>query len=335
MKYLFELSKEHLTLPTSEVLACLKVEEINYNIIESNQDVLVIDTEIDDGKIKKLASRLSMSFYLDEYLFSVSHSLKELKTKAKNTRIKKPGSIAIRYKNRSKNIDSQPIIKSLGEIYTHKRIVALEDPDIEVRVLITDSSLYIGIKKIAIDRRQFEQRKVQNRPFFSPITLHPKIARALVNLSAIQHGKTFLDPFCGTGGILIEAGLIGANVIGSDIEDKMIEGCKRTLDFYRIKNYDLFCSDIGNIGQNIECVDAVATDLPYGKATTTKGEDIKQLYKRAFENVSNILKEDGRAVFGVSNKSVIYCGEEYFSLVEMHELRSHKSLTRYFAVFKK
>ena len=80
------------------------------------------------------------------------------------------------------------------------------------------------MKKTEIDRTCFEERKVQHRPFFSPISLHPKLARVLVNISAIKRDETLLDPFCGTGGILIEAGLIGAKVIGSDIEEKMIEG---------------------------------------------------------------------------------------------------------------
>ena len=119
---------------------------------------------------------------------------------------------------------------------------------------------------------------MQHRPFFSPISLHPKLARALVNLSSIKKGETLLDPFCGTGGIIIEAGLIGAKILGSDIEKKMIEGCKKTLEFYRIKEYELFCSDIGDIHKFVKnSVDAVVTDLPYGKSTTTKGEELSHL----------------------------------------------------------
>ena len=276
-----------------------------------------------------------MTFYLDEFLFSCSHSTEEIKKNAEENAVEEKGSIAIRCKNRSSNVDSRPIIKSLAEIYSQDRPVTLENPDIEIRGLITNSNLYVGAKITEINRRQFEKRKVQHRPFFSPISLHPKLARALVNLSAIQQGETFLDPFCGTGGLLIEAGLIGAKVIGSDIEDKMTKGCKKTLDFYKIKNYDLYCSDIGSIGQYVASVDAVVTDLPYGRATTTKGEEIKQLYERAFENVSSVLKENGRAVFGLSNRNVMPIGEDYFSLIELHEFRAHRSLTRYFAVFEK
>lgn len=334
MNLVFELSKEHKTLPKAEVAACLDAEHIPYTIIDSNENIMIVEANIKEKKIKRLARRLSMTFFIDEFLFSSVSSLKEIKKHAEaNSIIRKKGSIAIRCKNRSKTADSQLVIKTLADVYSKDRKVALENPDIEMRVLI-DESAYVGLKLAEMDRQQFEKRKVQYRPFFSPISIHPKLARALVNLSLIKKDELMLDPFCGTGGMLIEAGLIGAKIVGSDIENKMIEGCKKTLDFYKIKNYKLFCSDIGNIKRHIEEIDAVVTDLPYGKSTTTKGENIQQLYERAFGNISEVLKENGRAVIGLSNKDMISFGEKYFSLIDKHEFRVHRSLTRYFAVYQ-
>jgi len=218
MKLLFELSKEHTTLSKDEVISCLNAEEIIYTIIDVNENVLVIESDVNRYMIKKMAKRLSFTFYIDEFLFSCSNSLSEIQKYASKHMINREGTIAIRDKNRSANADSQQIVKTLAEIYTKERAVDLTDPDIEVRVVITDSNVYVGLKIADIERTLFEKRKVQYRPFFSPISLHPKLARALVNLSAIKKGETILDPFCGTGGILIEAGLIGARVIGSDIE---------------------------------------------------------------------------------------------------------------------
>lgn len=333
MRYLFELSKEHKSIPKSEALACLCAEKANYEIIEENDDVLVVDTCKD--KIKDIFNRLSYTFFVDEFLFSCSTSINKIKKYAIENSVDSKGSIAIKYKKRSDTVDSRPIIEALAEIYTKNRIVSLEKPDIEIRALITDSNVYVGVKKAEINRSIFEERKVQHRPFFSPISLHPKLARALVNLSVVKKGETLLDPFCGTGGILLEAGLIGAKVVGSDIEDKMIEGCKKTLDFYNIKNFSLFCLDIGDISKHVSEVDAVATDLPYGKSTTTKGEEMEDLYKRAFENISLVMKKDARAVIGLSNKNMISIGENYLSFVEKHDFRAHSSLTRYFVIFQK
>ena len=335
MKFIFELSKEHKTLPTSEILACLKAEDINYNLIEINQDVLVVDLVTKNDKIKEISKRLSYTFNIDELLFSCSTSINTIKKHALKFNIKKNGSIAIRYRNRSDMINSQEIVQLLGKIYSKNRKVILRKPEIEVRVLITNLTVYVGLKVSELDRQQFENRKVQYRPYFSPISLHPKLARTLVNLSAIKKNEVLLDPFCGTGGILIEAGIIGISVVGSDIEEKMVKGCKENLDYYKIKNYKLFSSDIGSINTRVSKIDAVVTDLPYGKSTTTKGEDIKKLYERTFKSISCVLKEDGRAVIGLSDKKMLSIGEQYFPLLGKHDFRVHGSLTRYFGVYKK
>ena len=334
MKYLFELSKEHNTIPTSEIISCLKAESVIFNILESNDNVLVIDTNSNSKKLKNIAERLSFTYYVDSFLFSCKPDIDYIKSETLKNKIVRKGSIAVRCRNRSKKINSQPIIKFLADIYTKERKVALTNPDIEIRGLLTNTKLYVGIKIFEINRGQYEERKVQYRPYFSPISLHPKIARVMVNLSSIRKNETLLDPFCGTGGILIEAGLIGAKIIGSDIEKKMIEGCKENLNFYKIKNYKLFCSDIGNIGNIVDKVDAVATDLPYGKSTTTKGEEMHSLYDRAFKNISNLLKKNGKAVIGLSNNDLIKLGEKYFSVVDKHDIRVHRSLTRHFVVFQ-
>jgi len=335
MKLIFELSKEHKTLPTSEIFACLKAEGINYNLVEINEDALIVDLVRKNDKIKEISKRLSYTFNIDELLFSCLPSINEIKKHALKYNIKKNGSIAIRYRNRSDIINSQEIVQTLGKIYSKNRKVILNKPKIEVRALITNSKLYVGQKISELDRQQFENRKVQYRPYFSPISLHPKLARTLVNLSAIKKNEFLLDPFCGTGGILIEAGMIGISVVGSDIENKMVKGCKENLDHYKIKNYQLFSSDIGSINTHVSKVDAVVTDLPYGKSTTTKGEDIKKLYERTFKSIFCVLKEGRRAVIGLSDKKMLSMGEKYISLLEKHDFRVHGSLTRYFGVYKK
>jgi tRNA (guanine10-N2)-dimethyltransferase len=333
MQYLFELSKEHPTIPFSEVFSCLKAEKIKYETKKLNSDLLIIETVNNIDKIRRIANRLSFTFCINQFLFSCPND--EIEINAEKKPIKKEGSIAVRCRNRSQNIDSEKIIKDLATVYTKNRQVILRDPDVEIRALITDNEVNVGIKKYVINRTQYEQRKVQFRPFFSPISLHPKIARALVNISQIRKNETLLDPFCGTGGILLEAGVIGAKIVGSDIENKMIVGCKKTLDHYKIKNYELECCDIGKIKNLVKKVDSIVTDLPYGKSTTTKGENMKPLYDRAFKNMAKTLKKHGIAVIGLSNKNLVSLGEQYFTHIETYEIIAHRSLIRYFAVFEK
>ncbi len=335
MRLLFELSKEHTTLPTAEVLASLIAEGIDASVINSNEDVLLVETETNDDGIKQLAERLAFTFMIDELLFCCPATIDEILQNAQNHQLSSEGSLAIRCKNRSTHIDSEHLIDQLGDIYTKNRQVNLTNPDIELRAVITDSVAYLGIKKAGIDTSYFQQRRGHLRPFLSPITLHPKIARAMVNLSQVKKQQTLLDPFCGTGGILLEAGLLGVNILGSDIEQKMIDGSQKNLDFYHLKNYRLYCADIGNVARYAAAVDAIATDFPYARSTTTKGEQLTRLYNRAFETISQVLKKKRYAVVGLSNEDIATIGEQYLSVVAIYPVKSHRSLTRYFVVYKK
>ncbi|RWZ79637.1 MAG: hypothetical protein EOT04_00785 [Candidatus Chaera renei] len=69
--------------------------------------------------------------------------------------------------------------------------------------------------------------------------LPPKLAQIMINL-AIENGTSepaptapLLDPFCGSGVILQEAALMGLDVYGTDIDPRMVEYCRRNLDWLR------------------------------------------------------------------------------------------------------
>jgi tRNA G10 N-methylase Trm11 len=53
--------------------------------------------------------------------------------------------------------------------------------------------------------------------------LPPKLALMMVNLSGLQPTARVLDPFCGTGVVLQEAALLGHNVYGTDLSEKMVD----------------------------------------------------------------------------------------------------------------
>ena len=59
--------------------------------------------------------------------------------------------------------------------------------------------------------------------------LPPKLAQIIVNLTNPAVGSTVLDPFCGTGVILQEALLMGFNVIGTDLDARMVDYSKENI----------------------------------------------------------------------------------------------------------
>jgi tRNA (guanine10-N2)-dimethyltransferase len=140
---------------------------------------------------------------------------------------------------------------------------------------------------------------------FSPVSMHPKVARALVNLARAPPGGLVYDPFCGTGGLLLEAGLVDARVLGSDIDPRMVKGTERNLDHFGVKTHTVFACDVGDAPRELAArlpvptVDAIVTDMPYGRSATTKSEKPDSLYARAFAVFGRVLKRGGRAVVGL------------------------------------
>ncbi len=79
--------------------------------------------------------------------------------------------------------------------------------------------------------------------------LPPKLAQIMINLSKAERGLTVLDPFCGTGAVLIEAALMGLKVEGSDINRSMADQSEENLKWIE-KEYGITAE------RSIICADA-------------------------------------------------------------------------------
>ena len=148
-------------------------------------------------------------------------------------------------------------------------------------------------KLIKDPHHTFESRKAHKRPERHPTALNPKLARAIINLAGAK--KSIMDPFCGAGGILIEAGLIGLKPIGYDLYKIMVEKSEKNLKHYKIKNYKLVNQDALKIKSKY---DYIITDVPYGLNSA--------IWKKVGkENKKIPLKQDDRKK-GIKNLEGFY-----------------------------
>jgi len=166
--------------------------------------------------------------------------------------------------------------------------------------------------------------------------MSPKLARCMVNLTGIKEDDTVLDPFCGTGGILIEAGILGARLIGADIDYKMVEGTRRNLEYCGFKDPEIFQEDARNIHLDSR-VNAIVTDPPYGISASTGGEDSTNLYSGALRNMDDLLIETGKICMATPHYMDIkgLIKDTNFEIIEQHHIRMHKSLTRVISLLQK
>ncbi|MBU0540335.1 hypothetical protein KKD88_01595, partial [Patescibacteria group bacterium] len=67
--------------------------------------------------------------------------------------------------------------------------------------------------------------------------LPPKLARMMVNLAQVPSAGSLLDPFCGSGTVLMEAALASdAFITGSDIDPRQTEASKTNIEWLVEKN---------------------------------------------------------------------------------------------------
>ncbi len=275
MKYLLVLSKQDLNLAKEEAISLLKPKNIFLC-----KNLLVIG--IPEKRIK-LAERLACTKAVYQILFECSG--KDLEN-----RIKKYAWNKIYKRDFSLRCSREREGELAGYVWGR-----LKNPKVSLKNAKTQIRIFEGKKTRCClllhgQKQDFESRKPHLRPGFSPVSLHPKLARAMVNLTGIEKGL-IIDPFCGTGGLLIEAGLMGLEIRGYDIDYNMLAKSRDNLRHFKIKNFKLVKRNALALGKT----SYIATDLPYGK--NTKKQDLKRLYSAFFKVLEKNLKK--RAVIGI------------------------------------
>ena len=325
--FLFELSGEHKTMCTAEAVKCIEAEADDHQIEKIGPGYVI--ASFDEDLLQPIADRISLTHRMGRHLGSF-----DVDDLSGFEDIEIPeGSFAVRckrFEGMMKDIDSQDVIRKLGASLSRKNDVKLKDPEQEVFILMSDR-IHVYLSEKVIDRNILETRKVGERPYFSPISLHPRFARAAINLTGVKKGGTVLDPFCGTGGIVIEAAFMGMKAIASDFDPEMIAGTQENMDFYDLELHDFDVSDISDIHDRFGEVDAIVCDPPYGRSTCTGGEDIESIYARAMTAFDDTLKP-GSAVSVVLPHPI---SSDTLQLESIFIQRVHGSLSRHYHTFRK
>ncbi|MDO9516878.1 MAG: TRM11 family methyltransferase [Methanosarcinaceae archaeon] len=359
MLYAFELSGEHGTLPRAEVLACLDIMGAVYSEHAFFDQCLVVDidgigsidgideidstncsTDIIDKKMEWVAERLAFSHHIVKVAGICDTDIDAIIEMAEKFDIGKHIVAGETYVVRAKRIQHNTRINGAnlegrvgGSIYRKGYSANMKNPDVEFRLILTERCVF-GSIVASVDRSAYEARSPQKKPFFYPGVLMPRMARALVNFSKAGEGDLFFDPFCGTAGILVEAGLVGADVMGLDVQEKIIGGAKMNLEAF-LPDYSLFVGDACRIPLVDGCVDAIVTDPPYGRSATIRAESLDHLYAHSFAEMYRVLKS-GKIAIVVSEQPVdCFARDAGFVVAETYLQKVHKSLTRRILVLLK
>jgi len=329
MKDAFLLSKRNIELSKYEVLYLLNIDD--YKI---NNNLLVIDTNKNIGnQIKRLA--YTKKAYCVLFETNYADLMKKIKTYAWKKAYKSNFRVRITNLTNKKIKHSEKDLASCIWINLEKNKikpkVKLDNPKTKIEVIFAPKKVFCCIETWE-NKEKFELRKAHLRPELHPTSLDPRLARCLVNMTGAKKGSIILDPFCGSGGILIEAGLAGLKPIGCDIDQIMLNRAGINLDYYRIRGYKLKKQDATEIKQAKQKTDYVVTDLPYGK--NTKQKDLVDIYDRFLKNLKKIVKKRAVVVLPdiIDYKRLIKTNK--LTIMKEFSYYLHKSLSKSIVIIK-
>jgi tRNA (guanine10-N2)-dimethyltransferase len=336
----FELSGEHPLIPVAEILGALEALSIDFSIYHRFERLLIIETQQENvHRMNMIARRLSMTWHIMEVLGISDDYLAEIGRMVENSEYVTPTSCTyeVRVKKIKPNssISSEEIERTIGRILYAKGYRAdLSNPNTRYRAVLSGRKCIFGIILGSVERGAFEHRNPAKKPFFYPGVVMPRLARALVNIARVKCDSIVLDPYCGTGGIMIEAGLIGAATLGCDIQKKIILGARMNLDFYLV-NYSIMLQDAQKLAFRDECIDCIVSDPPYGRSAIIQAQSLDSLMKNSLFEMYRVLRPGGRTVVVSEHALEKWALDVGFHVVDVYIQRVHRSLTRRVTVLDK
>ncbi len=283
-KYIFILGRD-IELSLLELISYLEKENINYKILDRDQDLLVIELE-KLININKLAGLVKIAKVIDEdYLDKLVFDKNKI----------------------TYTVNDEDIKEILKQKFKQEGIKAFFKT--EIKSLTTSARLDLELIKfknylskviLVSDPKNYKLRD-ENRPYFDAKKVTSiRLARMLVNISKAKY--EILDPFCGQGTILQEALLLNLNCYGMDHN---IQESSENLKWLKSKfnlnaQYKLIQGDSRNLSKYLRRVECCVTEPylgPYFKKYPNYNEaskvikELEQLYILVFQELDKVVEK--------------------------------------------
>ncbi len=176
--------------------------------------------------------------------------------------------------------------------------VDLEDYDLDVHVDVHDDQGLISIQhtREALSRRQ-------QRVFTPHAGLKTNVAYGLLRLPHLEAPPSVvLDPFCGSGTILVEAAAEwpDAAIYGHDWDETVVDGVRANVDAEGLTDrISIREGDVWHLAETFDdlqgTVDLMVTNPPYGQRMGSS-MDFFPFYRRVLEQTATVLAPGGYLV---------------------------------------
>ena len=171
----------------------------------------------------------------------------------------------------------------------------------EIKILVRPEGCYAFLKPSPVLDTRFSYRKNT-----LPASIHPVAAAAIMQYCYpyMKRDADVLDPFCGTGTLLVERARVKpfATLTGSDISNNAIHMAKENLQLAQVQATLTQCDAC-----QLKCemrYDEVVANLPFGHRVGTH-EDNLELYHALLKQLPALLKPKGMAFLYTNDKSAM------------------------------
>lgn len=153
---------------------------------------------------------------------------------------------------------------------------------LNIRLMIEHQHGLVGVRLAAapLHRRAYKQQSLSG-------SLKPPVAAAMITLAAGQVGTGLLDPFCGSGTVLIEAARQGRQAIGGDSASDALRVSRQNSHHANVR-LALSQWDACRLPLPSNSVQAVVSNLPWGRQIQVDAT-LRTLYQRSYAEMRRVL----------------------------------------------
>lgn len=310
------LSGENLSLPEAEARALLLTYDPSSTFTRPEKRVLVATTYADPLAVSRRIAFARRAGIVVDRIQDLAELISGKSVCARVYRLTpEPAS----------SYDIEGVIRKAGAK------VDLENPELELSI-IQGKNVYFSATFPKVMKHGWSARRPRKRPFFHPAAIFPKLARALVNLARCKEGEVLFDPFSGTGSIAIESFEAGLVPVAADISESMARGALKNMralghEWLGVLRADAFHPPLTT-------ADGVATDVPYGRASSREGSSGLAILEGAVQ-LASVLLRPGRFAVVMHDSSTRVGNTKDIKLVEEHHIYVHRKLTRTISVLQR
>jgi len=232
---------------------------------------------------------------------------------------------------------------AIAEAYEHKGWVPkMTNYDLCIRADIIAHTCLIGTQCNIQDLskgRHFQRYR-------NAVTIKTNLAYAMIRLANIRPGDKVMDPFCGSGTLLLEALELHhghlQGCVGMDVSRRSANGARDNAEAegYASDIVNFVCSDARSLRRHVTVgdesgdgtVDAIVSNLPWGIMTGQKQSvsSLQTLYEVFLRNAWYVLKPGGRIVLlvlrGLQIMRIVRKLSGRFQLLHLNVVRTTNNL---------